>query len=471
MLRIPISLLAGIAFLFVLLTLSVAYAQGTNCRTATAAEIAAGALPGRPVCDSDRTAGLTNDAGQAKAYLASIARDLRNSKAPPTSGGRIDKLNNAFATCAAKFLQAFARAHGPIYVVSAFRCGPNSPAHIQCDRTENARAGGATRSNHQLGLAMDVNPASNNYVQLHAFARSNPQFGVGFPLGMGDRPHMEPTNKRSPSCSGVAGTPVAAPSNAPASSRPVGQATPIASAAPSADAGSNQPQIQMNTAECFTSLNPPTIAQPGTVLQSQCLTNASGQPTQPPPQSAAPSQPSLPAQPSQGAQPVSSAQPSISAQPTLPLPTISSETTPISSLLNTNTLVPGSQSATNTQPKATSSFNLIEQYINPVSNLIDIGKVVPINLNPNVIDVAIGLSPSSTSSQSVLTASGTVVAQGPLQQQTFTSGDLANNYVAPPRAQNTFLLRLLDTMQGVLIYASNYLKPFGGVPGHAGLLE
>ena len=433
MLRIPISLLAGIAFLFVLLTLSVAYAQGTNCRTATAAEIAAGALPGRPVCDSDRTAGLTNDAGQAKAYLASIARDLRNSKAPPTSGGRIDKLNNAFATCAAKFLQAFARAHGPIYVVSAFRCGPNSPAHIQCDRTENARAGGATRSNHQLGLAMDVNPASNNYVQLHAFARSNPQFGVGFPLGMGDRPHMEPTNKRSPSCSGVAGTPV--------------------------------------TAECFTSLNPPTIAQPGTVLQSQCLTNASGQPTQPPPQSAAPSQPSLPAQPSQGAQPVSSAQPSISAQPTLPLPTISSETTPISSLLNTNTLVPGSQSATNTQPKATSSFNLIEQYINPVSNLIDIGKVVPINLNPNVIDVAIGLSPSSTSSQSVLTASGTVVAQGPLQQQTFTSGDLANNYVAPPRAQNTFLLRLLDTMQGVLIYASNYLKPFGGVPGHAGLLE
>ncbi len=27
---------------------------------------------------------------------------------------------------------------------------------------------------------------------MHEFARFNPQFGVRFPLGMGDKPHMEP---------------------------------------------------------------------------------------------------------------------------------------------------------------------------------------------------------------------------------------------------------------------------------------
>ena len=162
------------------------------------------------VCPEDAKAGISGDAGEAKAYLLSIARNLRNSAAPPTKE-RIDPLNASFAICEAKFLKAYTNAHGPIYVVSAFRCGPNSPSEIKCDRSENARAGGAGASNHQVGLAVDVNPADGNYAQAHSFAQSNQQYGVWFRLGMDDRPHMEPVNKSSPSCDGVAGTPADSP--------------------------------------------------------------------------------------------------------------------------------------------------------------------------------------------------------------------------------------------------------------------
>ena len=310
-------------------------ADGSAGHTATPGEVRAGALPGRPVCPGDTKAGITNDAGAAKAYLQSIARDLRNSKAPPTSGGRIDKLNNAFATCAANFLKAYAQKYGPIFVVSAFRCGPRSPASIQCDRTENARARGATNSNHQIGMAMDVNPASGNYAQLHAFARASPQFGVGFPLGMGDRPHMQPTNMRSPSCSGVAGTPANTPPPQTSQTTPTSGIT-------SGIRDWAQGSSAMNTAECFTSLNPPVIAPPGTVQQSQCLTNGQGQQPQLPPQPPAPQQPSPPPQMQQPQmppqqqfpqQPQSSIQPALSTQPTLQAqPTLSTQPTVSSNL-------------------------------------------------------------------------------------------------------------------------------------------
>ena len=46
-------------------------------------------------------------------------------------------------------------------------------------------------SRHQLGIALDVRPGTgrvNEFVCLHKF---NPQFGVYFPLGSRDYPHME----------------------------------------------------------------------------------------------------------------------------------------------------------------------------------------------------------------------------------------------------------------------------------------
>lgn len=188
---------------------------------------------------------------------------------------------------------------------------------------------------------------------------------------------------------------------------------------------------------------------------------------QPPPQPPPPPPPP-PQTPSQSPSPQ---QPTLPSQPTLPAqPSVSSDapgTTPISNLINTNpTAATGSIRVATNSPaiQATSTFDMIDQYVNPVSDSIDIGTIVPIDLNANIRDIALGLSPTS-STQNPRAASGTAVGQGPLQQQTFTSSDLANGNIwqnAP--GQNTFLTKLLETMKNVLLYALNYLKPFGGVP-------
>ena len=98
---------------------------------------------------------------------------------------------------------------------------------------------------------------------------------------------------------------------------------------------------------------------------------------------------------------------------------------------------------------------------------MDMGTGIPIDLNANIADIAIGLSPTGTDlgSPQVVSVSGTGVAQGPLQQQTFTSEDLANNNIwGMVPQQNGFLARLLVTFKDTLLYALNYLRPFGGIP-------
>lgn len=167
--------------------------------------------------------------GEAKAYLLSIAKNLRNSQAPPDRE-HIEPLHPTFAICAAKFLQDYAKQYGAVHVVSAFRCGPRSPASISCDRSENARAGGATNSNHQIGIALDINPAAGSgasYDTLKSFSDGNPGYGVTFPWpqynGSTDKPHMQATNKTNPACTGVTGVPVA--------SGPAVSASPTAAAA------------------------------------------------------------------------------------------------------------------------------------------------------------------------------------------------------------------------------------------------
>lgn len=50
-------------------------------------------------------------------------------------------------------------------------------------------------SEHEKGLALDVRAGTGLDVEFRCmqdFARSNPQLGVYFPLGMTDRPHMQP---------------------------------------------------------------------------------------------------------------------------------------------------------------------------------------------------------------------------------------------------------------------------------------
>lgn len=154
-------------------------------------------------------------AGEAKQYIAQHAQDLRNSKAPVSNPDNIKNLNSAFAQCLAKFMQAYMKMYpsDKITIVSAFRCGPRSDPKINCNRNDNSNAGGAGGSNHQIGVAADIDPghgAVNSRVQ--AFARANPQFGITFPYSGWDDPHLQATNTSKPSCQGVDGVPVNAAS-------------------------------------------------------------------------------------------------------------------------------------------------------------------------------------------------------------------------------------------------------------------
>ena len=50
-------------------------------------------------------------------------------------------------------------------------------------------------SHHQLGTAIDVRAGTGSddeFKCVHQFSALNPQFGIRFPFGKRDRPHMEP---------------------------------------------------------------------------------------------------------------------------------------------------------------------------------------------------------------------------------------------------------------------------------------
>lgn len=179
-------------------------------------------------CYNPATPGISATAEAAKKYLLSIASGIRNSKAPP-DWAHIQPLNDSFAICAAHFLAAYIKAYGPVNVVSAFRCGPRTDPRLSCNRSENGNAGGATNSNHQIGMAVDINPNGGNssYNTLKSFSLANPGYGIQFPwpfyAGSIDKNHMEATNRSTGACDGVPGTPVitgpaADPSTTPSAS-------------------------------------------------------------------------------------------------------------------------------------------------------------------------------------------------------------------------------------------------------------
>lgn len=194
--------------LFVLLALLSPNAAMAASQGATTAAPCAGAHPaseqeaascglkvGDTVCAGTV---CTADAGAAKDYLYSIAKDLRNSCAPPTDRKNIDRLNNAFAICAEKFLRAYTTQYGPVNVVSAFRDGAKGTAIDGSGRSANECAGGAGNSKHMAGIAMDINPAGGNssYETLKSEAT---KYGVYFPWpfynGSTDKAHMQPSTK------------------------------------------------------------------------------------------------------------------------------------------------------------------------------------------------------------------------------------------------------------------------------------
>lgn len=125
------------------------------------------------------------------------------------------RLQPWFMERAARFLDAFTEAHGPVVITSAHRntaeqrcvCeGEKGPCAGRL-RSKIVRKGKKTivvqfrgSSRHASGLALDVRAGvgtDEEYKCMHEFAANNPQFGVHFPLGMRDRPHMEPVRTKS----------------------------------------------------------------------------------------------------------------------------------------------------------------------------------------------------------------------------------------------------------------------------------
>ena len=119
----------------------------------------------------------------------------------------IERLSRVFAASAAGFLKAFVAVHGRVTITSAHRSqkeqacvcegekGPCAGRPRVVKTKKGRRTIKRSTSRHQTGLAMDVRAGTGTdaeFVCMHEFAQLNPQFGVHFPLGRRDRPHMEP---------------------------------------------------------------------------------------------------------------------------------------------------------------------------------------------------------------------------------------------------------------------------------------
>ena len=139
-----------------------------------------------------------------------------------------------------------------------------------------------------------------------------------------------------------------------------------------------------------------------------------------------------------------------------PTSTAQKQPTPISDLININT----NDNTNKSTSSPTSTIDLIKEFLDPVSDSIDIGKAVDIDLNPDTSDATSLDARKPTSTRVAATSS----AYGNLNvPQTFTTGDLSKGVVSGYIVgENTFMLRMLDAMKNTLLLALNYLKPFGG---------
>jgi hypothetical protein len=153
--------------------------------------------------------------GQALIYLKSLPREWAGTSARDCKtyeDRNIDRLARSFAMSAARFLQAFVAVHGHVTITSAHRTaqeqacvceGEKGPCAGRPRIVKTKRGRRIVRrstSRHQDGIALDVRAGTgtdDEFGCLHEFAQFNPQFGVHFPLGKRDRPHMEPASNRT----------------------------------------------------------------------------------------------------------------------------------------------------------------------------------------------------------------------------------------------------------------------------------
>jgi hypothetical protein len=147
---------------------------------------------------------------QARKFLKSLPREWSGTSkrdCKTYEDKNIDRLSPSFAMSAARFLRAFVEVHGHVTITSAHRTareqacvcegekGPCAGRPRSVRTKKGRRIVKRGRSRHQDGIALDVRAGTGTDEEfgcLHEFAQFNPQFGVRFPLGKRDRPHMEP---------------------------------------------------------------------------------------------------------------------------------------------------------------------------------------------------------------------------------------------------------------------------------------
>lgn len=156
--------------------------------------------------------------GQALAFLKSIPREwsgFSDHDCRTYDDKNLERLKPGFIVAAAAFLKAFMQTHGEVTINSAHRTadeqycvcvgekGPCAGKGLPPSKPAKTGKQPITQalSRHQLGIAMDVRAGAGTereFICMHEFARSNPQFGVYFPLGRADYPHMELIGSRGP---------------------------------------------------------------------------------------------------------------------------------------------------------------------------------------------------------------------------------------------------------------------------------
>jgi hypothetical protein len=151
---------------------------------------------------------------QALAFLMSLPREWSGTSdrdCKTYEHKNIERLSRVFAASAASLLKAFVAMHGHVTITSAHRSqqeqacvcegekGPCAGRPRVVKTKKGRRLIKRSTSRHQTGLAMDVRAGTGTdaeFACMHEFAQLNPQFGVRFPLGRRDRPHMEPVAAR-----------------------------------------------------------------------------------------------------------------------------------------------------------------------------------------------------------------------------------------------------------------------------------
>ncbi|MBI5457767.1 hypothetical protein HY971_03515 [Candidatus Kaiserbacteria bacterium] len=323
-----------------------------------------------------------------------------------SKGSIISCLDAEFAQKLKKFMEAVPG--GPPTIISAYRPPEAQVALVK----SGASKAGPCQSYHNYGLAVDFNNTSRI-----SWMRANSQgYGINI-IGAWDPNHFQDARGRFGQCG-----------------------------------------------KCSNYKGDGTLAEPpgGSGGLSGQIRQALGMQQQPP----MPPQPTLPSQPT----PPTPTQPTISGQINTTTQTYvspdMSKIPSVSDIINANAATNTNKNTKDTST-ATSAFDLIDAFLesDPVSGSIDIGKAVAIDLNPDTNDAIslIGRRPTSTLSGATSTLTNSQSLSVP---QTFTSGDLANNFIPTfVGGQNTFALQILNSMKKTLLLALSYLRPFGGAPG------